>query len=362
MSKTNRLESRARCHRAASWIAAGAASWLVASPARAAEPAAESPAGESSNANLDLARSVAVTGREAFNAGDYETALALFRRAYTLYPAPTVVLYEARTLEKMGLLLEAADAYVRTTQTPVPSDAPGQFAEAIAAARQEERALRARIPTLTLRVDGVSANDPNLEVSINGRAIGAAQLGQAQRLNPGTYRIKGSIGGDRADIAEVVLSEGQKASVALNLAAPSLSPPAPTVTHPASTTVNDEHPASAGNSLRLAAYISGGVGLVGVGGGIVTGLIAVKKHSDAEQECPRSGSSSTCDPDGPGPGLVKDFHTMRTVSTVFYGVGAAGLAAGVVFWLVAPSAADSSQAHAIQPWIDAQTLGVQGVF
>jgi hypothetical protein len=359
MSKTNRLESRPRCYRTLSrWIVAGAAGWLVASGAQAAEPGAEPSSGESSNASLDLARSVAVTGREAFNAGDYETALALFRRAYTLYPAPTVVLYEARTLEKMGLLLEAAEAYVRTTQTPVPADAPGQFAEAIAAARQEERALRARIPTLTLRVDGVSANDPNLEVSINGRAIGAAQLGQAQRLNPGTYRIKGSIGGDRADIAEVVLSEGQKASVALNLAAPSLSPPAPTVIHPATTTGNDERPASPGNSLRLAAYISGGVGLVGVGGGIVTGLMAVKKHSEAEAQCP----DKTCEPQGPGPGLVKDFHAMRTVSTVFYGVGAAGLAAGVVFWLVAPSASDASQAHAIRPWSDARTIGVQGAF
>ena len=360
MSKINRLESRARCHRAWNrWIVAGAAAgWLVASGAQAAEPTAEPPAGENPNANLDLARSVAVTGREAFNAGDYETALALFRRAFTLYPAPTVVLYEARTLEKMGLLLEAAEAYVRTTQTQVPSDAPGQFAEAIAAARQEERALRARIPTLTLRVDGVSANDPNLEVSINGRAIGAAQLGQAQRLNPGTYRIKGSIGGDRADIAEVVLSEGQKASVALNLAAPSLSPPPPTVIHPAPTTVNDDRPTSPGDSLRLAAYISGGVGLVGLGGGIVTGMMAVKKHSQAEAKCP----DSKCDSNDTGPSLVKDFHTMRTVSTVFYGVGAAGLAAGVVFWLVAPSASGAVQAQGIQPWIDARTLGVQGSF
>lgn len=358
MSKTNRLEFRAGCYRA--WnrciVAGAAAGWLVASGAGAAEPAGDAPAGENSNANLDLARSVAVTGREAFNAGDYETALALFRRAFTLYPAPTVVLYEARTLEKMGLLLEAAEAYVRTTQTPMPSDAPGQFAEAIAAARQEERALRARIPTLTLRVDGVSANDPNLEVSINGRAIGAAQLGQAQRLNPGTYRIKGSLGGDRADVAEVVLAEGQKASVALNLSAPSLSPPAPTVSHPATGSVNDERPASPGNSLRLAAYISGGVGLVGLGGGIVTGLMGVKKHSDAEAKC----QESQCDADGVA--LVKEFHTMRTISTVFYGVGAAGLAAGVVFWLVAPSDAETSHAQGIQPWADARTVGVQGAF
>src|SRR5206468_1860565 len=125
---------------------------------------------------------------------------------------------------------------------------------------------------------------PNLKVSINGRAIGAAQLGQAQRLNPGTYRITGSISGDRSDTAEVVLAESQKASVVLNLTAPSLSPPPPVVVHSVSA-VNDESPASPSNSLRTAAYVSGGIGLAGIGVGLVTGLMAVKKHTLAEQEC-----------------------------------------------------------------------------
>jgi hypothetical protein len=266
-----------------------------------------------------------------------------------------VVLYEARTLEKMGLLLEAIEAYMRTTQIAVPSDAPGQFAEAIDAARQEERALRARIPTLTLRVNGVSANDPTLKVSINGRAIGAAQLGQAQRLNPGTYRITGAISGDRSDTAELVLAESQKAAVTLNLAAPSLSPPEPVVIRPAS---GDASTVASGNSLRLAAYVSGGVGLVGLAGGVVTGLMAVKKHSEAEGLC----AENTCSPDDKGPSTVNDFRSMRTVSTVFYGVGAAGIAAGVVFWLLAPDAPAAGQAHALAPWIDARTLGVQGAF
>jgi len=331
--------------------------WLASTPARAADTTAEPVAGENPSASLDLARSVAVTGREAFNAGDYETALALFRRAYTLYPAPTVVLYEARTLEKMGLLLEAIEAYLRTTRIAVPSDAPGQFAEAIDAARQEEHALRARIPTLTLRVKGVSANDPTLEVSINGRAIGAAQLGQAQRLNPGTYRITGATSGDRSDTAEVVLTERQKAAVTLELAAPSSSPPEPVVIRPASG-AGDASSVASGNSLRLAAYVSGGVGLVGLAGGVVTGLMAVKKHSEAESLC----AENTCSPDDKGPSTVNDFRSMRTVSTAFYGVGAAGIAAGVVFWLLAPDAPEAGQAHALAPWIDARTLGVQGAF
>jgi hypothetical protein len=359
MSKRSGNSHRARCqHGLKHWaVACAAAGWLAVNPARAADAPGESAASDNPNASLDLARSVAVTGREAFNAGDYETALALFRRAYTLYPAPTVVLYEARTLEKMGLMLEAVDAYVRTTQIAIPSGAPGQFAEAIAAARQEERALRARIPTLTLRVDGVSANDPTLEVSINGRAIGAAQLGQAQRLNPGTYRITGSISGDRSDTAEVVLADSQKASVVLNLSAPSLSPPPPVVVHSGSG-LNDDGPTSPGNSLRVAAYVSGGAGLAGIAGGLVTGLMAVSKHSKAEEECPEH----VCTADSQGSGSVKDFHSMRTMSTVFYSVGATGVAAGVVFWLLAPDQPVASQAHALSPWVDARTLGVQGRF
>ncbi|MEY4548278.1 MAG: hypothetical protein RL685_4473 [Pseudomonadota bacterium] len=356
MSKQTRAARWARQLRASKHCAATClAVSLSTGSALAADPSAESTAAENPNASLDLARSVAVTGREAFNAGDYETALALFRRAYTLYPAPTVVLYEARTLEKMGLLLEAVEAYVRTTQISIPSGAPEQFAEAIAAARQEERALRPRIPTLTLRVEGVSGNDPNLKMSINGHAIGAAQLGQAQRLNPGTYRITGVIAGDRSDTAEVVLSESQRASVVLNLGAPSLTPPAPVVRSIGSEP--SDAPGPSGSSLRLAAYVSGGIGLAGLGTGIATGLMASSKHSKAEKTC----TDKVCEEGSAGPGLVEDFRSMRTVSTVFYGVGAAGVAAGVVFWLLAPSDPDPSQATVV-PWVTGQTLGVRGAF
>lgn len=332
-----------------------AVSLLSAGSAWASEPISHPGPAEGANANLDLARGRAIQGREAFNAGDYETALALFRSAYTVYPAPTVVLYEARTLEKMGLLLEAAEAYVRTTQLSIPSGAPEQFAEAIAAARQEERALRPRIPTLTLRVDGVSGTDPNLKVSINGHAIGAAQLGQAQRLNPGTYRITGSLGSDRSDTAEVVLSESQKAAVVLDLTAPSLSPPAPVIR--AISAEPSDGPATSGSSLRTAAIISGGIGLAGLGAGVVTGLMSVSKHDEADAAC----EDRICPTEGDGPDLVEDFRSLRTLSTVFYGVGAAGVAAGVVFWLLAPSDPDPSQA-AIAPWFSGKTLGVQGAF
>lgn len=357
MSKRFRISERCQiCPPLFSACAALALGLLLRTPGAYADPTPTTdPPAESNNPSLDLARSVAVTGREAFNAGDYETALALFRRAYTLYPAPTVVLYEARSLEKLGRWLEAVDAYARTTQTSVGEDAPAQFAEAISQAHQEERSLRARIPTLTLKVAGVSPNDPNLKVTMNGRAIGAAQLGQAQRLNPGTYRITGSLGPDRADHSDLKLAGGQNIAVVLNLAAPTPAPPAPVLTPvaPVATEVRST------NDLRVYAYVAGGVGVAGLGTGLVTGLMSVSKHGDAERECP----AQQCALGTKLPAAVNSFRSLRTVSSISYGVGAAGLATGVVLWLIsAPDAAEAPRAHALEPWADAQSVGVQGNF
>lgn len=319
--------------------------------AGAQEPEAGASA-QVTKANQDLARSVAVTGREAFNAGDYETALALFRRAYTLFPAPTVVLYEARSLEKMGRLLEALEAYGRTTQIAVDSGAPAQFAEAVTAAREEARELATRVPTLTLQVQGVSGHDPNLKLEINGRAIGAAQLGQALNLDPGTYRVLGSVSPDQRDERQAVLVKGSNITVVLDLVAPVAKAPIP-----------DENDAMAvsmdtsSSGVSPLVYVAGAVGIVGVGAGVVTGVVASSKHSKAETQCP----DMLCQPGSPGVANVNSFRTLRMVSTVSYGVGAVGIAAGVVLWLTADSSPETDTA-ALEPWFTNDTAGVRGSF
>jgi hypothetical protein len=308
----------------------------------------------SNSANLDVARSVAVSGREAFNAGDYETALSLFRKAYELFPAPTVVLYEARTLEKMGLLIEAVDAFARTTRTPVPAGAPAQFAEAIAAARSEGEALRARIPALVVEVRGASTQDPQLSISINGRALGAAQLAQPQSLNPGTYRVAGNVGAERTSSTDVTLLPGQTRRVVLNLTAQPADPLSAEATMSA--------PVGAEPFVRrgppLLAYVAGGVGVAGVGAGVVAGVLANKKYDEAERAC----EDHRCPAGSPGLDAVDAFRTWRMVSSVSYGVGAAGIAAGVVLWLTASDDEESGQVGTIEPWGTANTAGIRGTF
>jgi hypothetical protein len=332
-------------------LCAGAVALATLAPAGSAFA---QPSAPSDNANLDVARSVAVSGREAFNAGDYETALSLFRKAYELFPAPTVVLYEARTLEKMGLLLEAVEAYTRTTRTAVPSGSPAQFAEAIAAARSEGDALRDRVPSLVVEVRGVNTNDPGLNVSINGRPIGSEQLAQPQRLNPGTYRVSGAVGGERRTSADVTLVPGQSRRVVLNLIA---QPADPLAAEGAVSTPVDVAPTSR-RGPPLLAYVAGGVGVAGIGAGVITGLLANGKYNEAERECP----DDQCAPGSPGVDAVDAFRTWRMVSSVSYGVGAAGLAAGVVLWLTASGDEESGQARTLEPWGTANTAGIRGTF
>jgi hypothetical protein len=326
---------------------------IVTGPVRA-QNSSNGDAGDA--ASLDLARSVAVTGREAFNSGDYETALALFRRAYSLFPAPTVVLYEARTLERMGLLIEAVDAYARTSTIPVNSSAPAQFAEAADQAREEGDALRARIPTLVLELRGASLTDPELVVKINGRVQDTSKLGRAQRLNPGTYHIEGTVGSLRQASADVTLVPGQSRRVELSLAEVT---PHSSAAFDASTVGSGGLGPPRRSSVPTLAYLAGGVGIVGASMGVVTGLLANNKYDEAKRLC---GDDDNCPVGGPGVDAVDAFRTWRLVSSISYGVGAAGIAAGVVLWLTAGGDSETGQTRSLQPWGTAKTAGVRGTF
>jgi hypothetical protein len=320
------------------------AALCVTAPARAAEPDAT---------NLDLARSVAVTGREAFNAGDYETALALFRRAYALFPAPTIGLYEARALEKLGLLIEAVEVYSKLTRLPVTQSAPLQFAEAIDAAREEGEGLRSRIPMLTLELRGVRSDDPSVAVTVNGRAVNASELGRGQNINPGTYHIVSTVGGVQRASADVTLMPGQSRRVELNVDA---APMAPLPQTDPSAAMSLE--TGSGSRIPGLAYVAGGIGLAGVTAGVITGLLANDHYADAEEQC----ESGRCEAGTPGPDAVDAFRTWRMVSSVSYGVGAAGIAAGVVLWLTASDDPESGQVGSIEPWGNAKAAGIRGTF
>jgi tetratricopeptide (TPR) repeat protein len=100
---------------------------------------------EPSTEGRELARGFADEGANAYAAGDYGRALTLFREAYRLVPAPTVALFEARTLVKLGRSGEARDAYSRLVQTKLGDDSPKAFQDAVQTGRSELDALEQRL-------------------------------------------------------------------------------------------------------------------------------------------------------------------------------------------------------------------------
>ena len=301
------------------------------------------------NGSPDLARSVAVAGREAYNAGDYKTALDLFRRAFGMYPAPTLSLYEARSLAKLGRLREADEALKRTLALPVDPAAPAQFSEAIETAREERRALAPRIPSLTIRVIGVEPGEHGLVVSLDQQALDVSQLGKSFALDPGTYSVSAATNDGRKDQVQVEIGEGRHLDAVLRL-----EPAAPVQVH----TALPESPAD-GNWRPVLVYSSLGLGVAGLGTGIVTGIMAGSKHSKATELCP----NDACEPGSEGEQALSSFRTLRTVSTISYGVGAAGITAGIILWLSLPDANDAqANRGSIRPWLMGRYAGIQGEF
>lgn len=270
----------------------------------------------------EAARKLGYSGIEAYQAGNYGAASEKLDKAYRVAAVPSLGLWSARALVKLGKLVEAAERYREVGALRVSSGDQAVQKKAQAEAASDLVALEAKIPKLTVHLEGAAASEVNL--TINGKPFAAEQVGLAQPLNPGSYRVEASRGAEQASV-EVTLSEGEQKPVVLELgAAPA---PAPV------TTPLPAEPARAGlGRQRTLALVAGGVGVVGVVVGSVFGLKSKSSHDEAANYC----SGSVCR-DQRGVNAGEDAYSSGTISTVAMVVGGVGLAGGAVLWLTAPS-------------------------
>jgi hypothetical protein len=117
-------------------------------------------------------------------------------------------------------------------------------------------------------------------------------------------------------------------------------PPRPAVVLPPPPGSTDRAPGN-GSGLKVAALVTGGAGVVGLGVGAVFGAMSLSKHNEAAQECP----GRTC-PSMTGSKAWSDAVSLGNVSTVAFVAGGAVLAAGVVLWFVAPRPTENGGASA----------------
>jgi hypothetical protein len=272
----------------------------------------------------DAARSLGLSGVEAYQAGSFDAASDKLEKAYSLMNVPSIGLWSARALAKRGLLVEAANRYFEVASLQLPQGDAAVQRQAQVDAQTELELLRPQIPKLTIRVDGADASE--VALSIDGQAAPSSIIGKPRLINPGSHRVEARFGSMEKS-ASVELLAGKEASVVLDLSRASELPGPPPEHLP-----HDRDPNTSSSPRRTFGWIGVGAGGVGVALGAVMGGVAASKRSSlkssgcTDTRCPNEKQSD-----------VDRLNTFRAVSTVGFIAGGVLAAAGVVLLLTAPS-------------------------
>lgn len=277
----------------------------------------------------NAARDLGLKGNAAYEQGDFATAIDLYRRASSLYPVPTLSVRLGRALVKLGRLVEAEEAYIKTLRYELPATAPDAFKQAIVVAKADLAELSPRVPRLKLSVTG--ATQPT--VTIDSKLLEPALVGIARKVDPGTYKIRAEAPGSLPSETTVELKEGEQKDVRLELKPdPNAKPvpPGPKQAGAAPGTITT-------SSASPWPFVALGLGGVGLGVGIVTGLMSNARRADAESACP----DLKCERGSAGESDLNAFRDLRTVSSIGYVIGAVGVAAGGVLFLTLDGPGDT---------------------
>lgn len=296
-------------------------------------------------------------GARAQSVVDKTTAQALFDAAKKLMEEGKVAescpkFAESQRLDPApGTLLNLADCYEKQNLT---ASAWATWLEAVAACRAvgqtpRERLARSRADALKPRLVGLTitvpedSGVPRLEIRRDGSPVGMATWGTWVPVDPGSHTVTASAPGYRTWQETVDVVEGA-APVVVTVPVLQLEPaaPPPMLARPwvpparisgntASNPPVESDTSHSGVSQRTWAFVTGGVGIVGLGVGTYFGLSAKSKNDDSKDEC-RTDTRCT----QAGLNLRNEALDAATYSTVGFGVGLAALAAGIILYVAAP--------------------------
>jgi PEGA domain len=307
----------------------------------------------------ETARRLMDEGDTAFAAKDLGVALKKYQGADAIMGVPTTAVEVGKTLEAMGKLVEARDAYLRVVRFPL--DKPNKaFESAKLSADEHAQALTARIATLQLRISGID-DGTELQVSIDGNPVSAAGLGQ-RSVNPGDHRIVVTAPGYLEASEQVTLGEGETKPLAITLkkdADTVVAPvPSPVPSKPAATAPPPSVDPHEGG-FPVWATVGFSVGAVGIGVGAAFGILSLQKAGDLDEACP----DQTCPAGG---GLEKtqdDSLLFANISNVGFAVGGAGVVFGVIALFTLDASDDDSETGIrIDPIVGPGYAGVRGSF
>lgn len=322
-------------------------------------------AAQSPNDAVDraAARRLAAQGFSELEQGQPSAAERSFTRALALYKAPTLYLARGRARLQLSWLLAASEDFRAAASFALAADETPAYASARADAALEWSKLERRLPTLTVQLTGDAK-----ELRVNGVAWPIESVGVARPLDPGRHLVEAVDYHGQVHSSSILLQESNAATVSLSLparyqAAQALAPApaAVAVASPAAGSGGPAHPSAPAEALRrdrspipTAAWVSGGVTLALVAGAVVTGVLALNRRAEYNE------NNVAGVPMERKRDLRDSAQTMAWVNTAF--VGSALLGGGLTtYFLLAQPSADVSAPQAREAQLPAARAAVAGV-
>jgi hypothetical protein len=315
-----------------------AALLAVPGPAGAAKPPPRPPAKGAAPANPSAraAADLFEKGKKLLDEGNIGEACETLARSDLLDPTVGALGMLALCHEKQGRL---ATAHAEYTEAARRARAAKDDREYYALGRAAK--LEPDVPRLTVLV---RERAPDLGVLRDRKPLAETEIGVETFVDPGEIEILAHAPGRRSWATTLSIAKGERRTVEIpaleSIDGKPYAPPPPS------------------DQLIIAA-VAGTLGVVGLG--VMAGFgIAAKvqddESKDLEQRCVLT-TDAAC---GEGQDLREAAQTAATVSTIGLAVGVAGLAAGTVLFLTAPSASEekTSARLCVAPAVGPQGGGV----
>jgi hypothetical protein len=291
--------------------------------------------------------------------GAFDVGCPKLAESQRLFPRPGTLFTRAECEAKAGRLataMELYQEYLKVFADMAPDQQTKQREkqrDKISAAQVET--LSRQAPRLTIAVPEAAKGVP---VTLDGAPVEASRLGVAIPVDPGEHVVAWQPPGGEAGSEKVTLAKGEKKRITVAAGA------SDALTSPS----GPEGDAGSGpGGRRIAAFVAGGVGVAGLLVGAITGGLALGKKGTIEEHCKDTGSGDrfACDPEGKA--AADSGQSLALVSSIGFGVGLAGVAAGAVLFFTAPS---SPKPEAAKRWIKPDVavgpsggfVGVRGAF
>jgi hypothetical protein len=311
-----------------------------------------------------VAQALFERGVAALEAGELDAACPALAESHRLDPRPGTLFALAECEVRAGKVASAFGHYQDYLGliSRLSAEQQERHAERAASAREQTRALRPQVPTLTLVLP--AAAPPGLLVERDGITLRGPALGVALPIDPGEHVVvtRDSAGNETRATVTIVAGEALRLELRVPEAAAEQAPPAvatplmlpppqPTPDPPAST---HERP----SPLRTWGWIAGGIGASGVIVGSVAGGVALAKKGEVSDHCRGEECDST------GKRAADAGQSAATVSTVAFGLGLVGLGTSLVLLLTSDTEASASTK--LRPNVsvgaDRAFAGLEGVF